>query len=100
MKSSGSVSMVTKSGTNQYHGDLFEFVRNGKFNARNSFAAKRDSIKQARKKDDALSLRALEAGIEGGANFIDTGAGYGAGHVEELIGTFLRTTPRKREEIM
>jgi aryl-alcohol dehydrogenase-like predicted oxidoreductase len=52
------------------------------------------------KKDDALSLRALEAGIEGGANFIDTGAGYGAGHVEELIGTFLRTTPRKREEII
>ena len=33
MKSSGSVSMVTKSGTNQFHGDLFEFVRNGKFNA-------------------------------------------------------------------
>jgi hypothetical protein len=46
MKSSGSVSMVTKSGTNAFHGDLFEFVRNGKFNARNSFAAKRDSIKR------------------------------------------------------
>src|SRR4029079_4930396 len=46
MKSSGSVSMVTKSGTNQFHGDLFEFVRNGKFNARNSFATKRDSIKR------------------------------------------------------
>jgi len=46
MKSSGSVSMVTKSGTNQFHGDLFEFVRNGKFNARNAFATKRDSIKR------------------------------------------------------
>jgi len=26
--------VVTKSGTNQIHGDLFEFVRNGDFNAR------------------------------------------------------------------
>ena len=33
------VNVVTKSGTNQIHGDLFEFVRNGAFNARNFFAA-------------------------------------------------------------
>jgi hypothetical protein len=46
MKSSGSVSLVTKSGTNQFHGDAFEFVRNGKFNARNAFASKRDTIKR------------------------------------------------------
>src|SRR5215467_11334100 len=46
VKSSGSVSLVTKSGTNELHGDLFEFVRNGKFNARNAFATKRDSIKR------------------------------------------------------
>jgi hypothetical protein len=46
MKSSGSVTMVTKSGTNAFHGDLFEFVRNGMFNARNSFATKRDTIKR------------------------------------------------------
>ena len=46
VKSSGSVSLVTKSGTNEFHGDLFEFVRNGKFNARNAFATKRDSIKR------------------------------------------------------
>ena len=46
MKSSGSVSLVTKSGTNEFHGDLFEFVRNGMFNARNAFASKRDSIKR------------------------------------------------------
>jgi hypothetical protein len=45
-KSSGSVSLVTKSGTNGFHGDLFEFVRNGRFNARNAFATKRDSIKR------------------------------------------------------
>jgi len=42
VKSSGMVSLVTKSGTNQFHGDLFEFVRNGIFNARNAFAPKRD----------------------------------------------------------
>src|SRR5689334_17813509 len=40
VKSSGTVSLVTKSGTNNFHGNLFEFVRNGKFNARNAFAAK------------------------------------------------------------
>src|SRR5262245_30179330 len=39
VKSSGSVSLVTKSGTNDFHGDLFEFVRNGSFNARNAFAS-------------------------------------------------------------
>ena len=46
VKSSGSVSLVTKSGTNEFHGDGFEFVRNGKFNARNVFASSRDTIKR------------------------------------------------------
>jgi hypothetical protein len=46
MKSSGTVSLVTKSGTNAFHGDLFEFVRNGDFNARNAFATRRDTIKR------------------------------------------------------
>src|SRR5213078_698597 len=46
VKSSGTVSLVTKSGTNQFHGDAFEFVRNGKFNARNAFALARDTIKR------------------------------------------------------
>ena len=46
VKSSGTVSLVTKSGTNEFHGNLFEFVRNGMFNARNAFAAKRDTIKR------------------------------------------------------
>src|SRR5205823_12859919 len=45
-KSAGEVSLVTKSGTNELHGDLFEFVRNGVFNARNAFALKRDTIKR------------------------------------------------------
>lgn len=44
--SAGSVAAVTKSGTNQFHGNLFEFVRNYKFNARNFFATERDSLKR------------------------------------------------------
>src|SRR5437773_2314212 len=44
--SSGSVNLVTKSGTNDVHGDLFEFVRNGSFNARNAFATRRDTLKR------------------------------------------------------
>src|SRR5881628_3268910 len=36
--SSGAVNSVTKSGGNEFHGDLFEFVRNKVFNARNAFA--------------------------------------------------------------
>lgn len=40
------VNVVTKSGTNQFHGDLFEFVRNGSVNARNFFAAKPDTLRR------------------------------------------------------
>lgn len=40
------VNVVTKGGTNHWHGDLFEFVRNGAFNARNYFANKVDPLKR------------------------------------------------------
>ena len=38
--------MVTKSGTNRIHGDLFEFVRNGDLNAKNYFAPTHDTLKR------------------------------------------------------
>jgi Carboxypeptidase regulatory-like domain/TonB dependent receptor len=46
MHSAGAVNVVTKAGGNQIHGNLFEFVRNYKFNARNSFQPVRDSLKR------------------------------------------------------
>src|SRR3984885_8440928 len=36
--SGGQVNVVTKSGTNQLHGDIFEFLRNTDFDARNFFS--------------------------------------------------------------
>ena len=42
----GVVNAVTKSGTNQWHGDLFEFIRNGNVNAINYFAPRQDSLKR------------------------------------------------------
>ena len=44
--SAGVVNAVTKSGTNAFHGSLFEFVRNKVFNARNTFAQRRDGLKR------------------------------------------------------
>jgi Carboxypeptidase regulatory-like domain len=44
--SAAAVNAVTKSGTNDYHGDLFEFVRNGDLNARDFFASTRDTLKR------------------------------------------------------
>jgi hypothetical protein len=43
---SAAVNPLTKSGSNGFHGDLFEYARNYLFNARNFFATSRDSLKQ------------------------------------------------------
>lgn len=40
------VSIVTRSGTNSWHGDGFEFLRNDVLNARDFFAHSRDSLKR------------------------------------------------------
>src|SRR5438552_79165 len=42
----GAVNVVTKSGSNEFHGSLFEVVRNRIFNARNTFATERDGLKR------------------------------------------------------
>jgi len=35
--SGGQISVITKSGSNAFHGDVFEYLRNDKFDARNAF---------------------------------------------------------------
>ncbi|MEP6715623.1 MAG: TonB-dependent receptor [Terriglobia bacterium] len=42
----GVVNAVTKSGTNTFHGGVFEFIRNGNANAINYFAPRQDSLKR------------------------------------------------------
>ncbi len=46
MHSAAAVSAVVKSGTNAFHGDAFDFFRNGHLNARNFFASQRDTLKR------------------------------------------------------
>jgi Carboxypeptidase regulatory-like domain len=46
MRPGSVVNMATKSGNNQFHGDLFEFLRNGSLNATNFFASAPDSLKR------------------------------------------------------
>jgi len=42
----GVVNIVTKSGTNEIHGAVFEYVRNASLNARNFFANRNDGLKR------------------------------------------------------
>ena len=42
----GIVNIVTKSGTNEVHGSLFHFLRNGKLNSRQFFAPEQDVLKR------------------------------------------------------
>ena len=42
----GMVNVVTKSGTNQYHGEAFEFIRNNYIDATNFFSSSTDTLHQ------------------------------------------------------
>src|SRR6478672_11117438 len=44
--------------------------------------------------DDAESMRALEAAVDAGVNFIDTADVYGNGHSERLIARLKKQRPR------
>jgi hypothetical protein len=44
--SGGLVNVITRSGTDQYHGDAFEFVRNNYLDATNFFSASTDTLHQ------------------------------------------------------
>ncbi|MDP2861146.1 MAG: aldo/keto reductase, partial [bacterium] len=52
------------------------------------------------KKDDKESLRAIHTAIDSGVNFIDTAAGYGKGHAEELVGTALKEKNKEASRII
>jgi hypothetical protein len=79
----GSVNAVTKSGTNQYHGDAFEFWRNHRFNAINPFAA----VVNGKQQDDGLN-RNQTGGTVGGP-IIQNKLFFFGGYQ----GTFTRQTP-------
>jgi hypothetical protein len=46
MHSAAAVNAVTRSGSNAFHGDAFEYLRNGHANARDFFAVSRDTLKR------------------------------------------------------
>ena len=85
MHSGASVNVVTKSGTNLLHGDLFEFVRNHRFNATNPFNAIDPATGE--RQGDGLS-RNQYGGTLGGPIKTDRVFFFGA-----FQGTRLRETP-------
>ena len=62
-KAGGTVNIATKSGTNQFHGDLFEFARHHRFNATSPFAT--ISQRTGKRADDGL-VRNQFGGVLGG----------------------------------
>jgi hypothetical protein len=67
-KGGSSVDIALKSGTNKFHGSLFEFHRNRFLNARNAFARDRGPV------SDAISSAAVWAGRSSRTSFSFSGA--------------------------
>jgi hypothetical protein len=82
--SGGSVNAVTKSGTNAFHGSVFEFLRDKRFNATAVFAP---IGPDGTRRDDGLKRNQL-GGVAGGPIVTDRLFFFGA-----YQGTFVRTTP-------
>jgi hypothetical protein len=80
----GSVSAVTKSGTNAFHGSVFEFLRDKRFNAKAVFAP---IGPDGERRDDGLKRNQV-GGTLGGPIVRDRLFFFGA-----YQGTFVRTTP-------
>jgi hypothetical protein len=90
--SSAAVNAVTKSGTNVFHGDLFEFVRDHRLNATNAFAVPGPDGKR---KDDGLH-RDQFGGTAGGAivtNRLFYFAGYQGTRIDVTPNTFFQFVP-------
>ena len=60
---SGTVEVETKSGTKQFHGDAYEFVRNDAFNAQNYFDMARRRIGSAAVQEERLRLHHWRPGF-------------------------------------
>jgi hypothetical protein len=84
MHAGASVNAVTKSGTNRFSGNVFEFLRDHRFNAINPFALKRPDGKQ---QDDGL-VRNQFGGTLGGPLIQNKLFFFGA-----YQGTLVRQTP-------
>ncbi|MBM3301609.1 MAG: aldo/keto reductase, partial [Deltaproteobacteria bacterium] len=52
------------------------------------------------KKDDSESLRAIHMALDNGVNYVDTAAGYGSGHSEQLIGKALKERGARSYEVI
>jgi hypothetical protein len=85
--SGASVNAVTKSGTNTLHGDVFEFLRDKRFNATSPFA---QIDRSGRRRDDGL-LRNQPGGTVGGPIVRDKLFFFGG-----FQGTYLRRTEPDR----
>jgi hypothetical protein len=90
--SAAAVNAVTKSGTNQVHGDGFEFLRDHSFNAKNYFAAVGPDGK---KKDDGLRRDQFGGTLGGPAikNKLFYFAAYQGTRVDVTPSTFFQFVP-------